>query len=184
MVQHPPAFCPTHGLFAASAFGFEDGAANISIKGISTNCPVCGANSEIIPGRYDAKDDTLNVLLDPSISADALNAIRQLVTRLQAGEVTVEQAKKQLENISPKASRLFDISEWSDQAKATLFASIIGAIAIISAARLSKSSGPTININPVVERVVAPPKTDFLSSSSLRVPLPKPNPLRPKRDTD
>ena len=145
-----------------------------SFIGSVTNCPRCSHESEIIPGVYDATADGLNVLIDPSISLEALGKIRQLVERLQQGKISSLEAKAEAEKISPKAGKLFDIANWSDQAKATLFAAIIGAGAIVLAARMASSPNQTINIQPVIERVIQEEKpslkNDLKSSSAISPP--------------
>ncbi|PBC01232.1 hypothetical protein CK220_27305 [Mesorhizobium sp. WSM3860] len=132
--------------------------------------------SEILPGRYELVGDRLNVLLDGSISQAALTALREIVERLQRNEITPVQAKAQAESIVPKAGRLFDIANWSDTAQATLYASIIGAIAIVAAAKLSSSgSAPPPQI--VIENVIDRQKDVLRDSTSLPyIPVPTPRP--------
>jgi hypothetical protein len=154
--RHPLAFCPRHGLFAATAIAINEGAAATFI-GCGTNCPACGAAAEIIPGLYQPAADRMNLLVDPSISLLALGAIRNLVERLQAGKITEDDAKREAEKIHPGAGKLFDIAHWSDQAKATLYAAIIGAVAVIVAARIASNPSQTAFVNPtVIERVINP----------------------------
>ncbi len=161
-VSHPIAFCTLHGLFPATAIAIAPGA-SVGVLGCIITCPQCGTPSEIIPGTYlahtnQAGVDRINLLIDPSISLPALGAIRKLAERAQAGEISAEQAKREAEKIHPKAGKLFDIANWSDQAKATLYASVIGAVAIIAAARIASPPSQTTVIHPVVaERVVAKP---------------------------
>jgi hypothetical protein len=183
-VHHPPAFCPVHGLFPATQFALGVGVRQTSFIGCLQTCPRCGRPSEIIPGVYDSIPSGLNILIDKSISPEALAVIRKLVQRLEKGEISSEQAKEEAEKLSPKLGKLFDIANWSDQAKATLYAAIIGATAIVGAARMASSPIQTVNVNPVIARVVERTKTDLLSSSALKssgaTPLPKPRPKRPR----
>jgi hypothetical protein len=125
--------------------------------GISTPCPLCGRASEILPGEYEVVGDQLKLLLDPSISADALLKLRTIAERLQRSEISLAEAKENAEAIAPKAGKLFDIGDWSDQAKATLYAAILGAIALVAAARAS-APATVVNVTnrPVIERVVPP----------------------------
>jgi hypothetical protein len=182
-MNYPPAFCPVRGLFPARAIAIGGGAKNISFHNVATNCPVCNRTSEIIPGVYDSTPVGLNVLIDPSISPEALDAIKRLAQQLQKGEISPEQAKREAEKISPKLAKLFDISDWSDQAKATIYAAIIGAVAVVIAAKIASTSRQTVNVNPVViERVIESPKKDLLSSTILRPsqgpPLPRSRPTK------
>jgi hypothetical protein len=81
--------------------------------------------AEIVPGNCQAFSDRINVLIGPSISREALAALRQIAMQAQARQITPGEAKEKVEKIVPGAGRLFDVSNWSDQAKATLYASII-----------------------------------------------------------
>jgi hypothetical protein len=181
-IFHPIAFCIEHGFFPASAVAFGGEAPPITIKGISTNCPICQGPSEIIPGKYEVVSDRLNLLLDPSISPTALAAVKDLAEAVSAGRISAEEAKRAAEKIHPKAGRLFDVANWSDQAKATLYAAIIGAAAVLGAAKIASSPNQTVTINPVIERVIERRKDDLLSSSSMKPienpPLPRPQPKR------
>ena len=143
--------------------------------------------SEIIPGVYIAAQRNLNILVDDSISPEARDAIRQLAERLQQGKISVPQAKAEAEQISPNAGQLFDIANWSDQAKATLYASIIAATAVIAAARIASSPSQTVNVQPVIERIIEGEgsnlKGDLESSSSIvapKIPIPRRKPKRPR----
>ena len=148
------------------------------------NCPKCGNPSEVISGVYDGTITGLNILVDPSISREALIALRNLAEQLQRGEISVSEAKNQAHLISPKATKLFDIENWTDQAKATLYASIIAAIGVVIAARLSSPSCSDMNDNFAIsiETTVNVNVKDDLRSSvsdkpfqSIPVPRPKPN---------
>ena len=160
-----------------------------SFIGSVTNCPnpKCSHKCEIIPGVYDTTADGLNVLIDPSITPEALGEIRRIAERLQQGEISVPQAKAEAEKISPKAGQLFDIANWPPQAKATLYAAIIGATAIIAAARMASSPDPTVIVQPVIERVIQEEKpslkNDLKSSSALvppKMPIPPRKPKPPR----
>src|SRR5262245_53187045 len=138
-VQHPIAFCNIHGVFPATALTLGNGA-GITVVNCRINCPVCGASSEIIPGHYQARADQLNLLIDPSVSPSAVAALRSLAMAASTGKITAEQARAEAEKIHPKAGKLFDVQNWSDQAKATLYAAIIAAGGAITAARIATNS--------------------------------------------
>lgn len=185
--RHPPAFCPTDGVFPAQAIVIAEGATDTRLLNIRTNCPVCGGGAEIIPGIYDATHEGLNLLLDSSISPAALTAIKNLAERAQKGKISPEDANKEAKTISPAAAKLFDITNWSDQAKSTLYAAIIGATALVAAAKMTAPTTQIVNIQPVIERTIDVKQPSFMnqlrSSSSLRSPpvpkrKPKPPPLK------
>lgn len=105
MPHHPAAFCQVHGLFPATAIAIADGVSNFGLVGVSTNCPVCNRASEIIPGIYDAAYGRLNVIVDPSISPEALTALKNIVERLQRDEITSRQAVEEAAQIDPRFGR-------------------------------------------------------------------------------
>jgi hypothetical protein len=181
MVLNPPAFCSQHGLFPVTAIAIDPGVTGTTFTDCGATCPRCGRVSEIIPGVYDATDDRLNILIDSSISPEALSAVRQLAERLQQGTITSVQAKEEAEKILPRLGKLFDVWNWSDQAKATLWAAILGGAAVIQAARIASAPSQTVIVQPTIERTIET-KELLLSSSALsspQVPLPRPRPKRP-----
>jgi hypothetical protein len=173
--QNPTAFCSAHGFFKATAFALAPGA-KLTIRGVATNCPVCDGASEIIPGIYEAHADRINLLVDPSISHEALAALKKVAEDARANKITLDQAKQRAEQIAPGTGRLFDIANWGDQAKATLYASIIGAIAVIAAARMTSNPSQTVIIErPAIGQRYEPhPPRDILPG------LPGGPPLRTK----
>lgn len=154
-VQHPTAFCKSHGFFPATLIGIGPGAGGTFID-CKTSCPACGQMSEVVPGTYHAHADRINLLVDRSISPEALAALRRIAEQAKANQITPEEAKEKAEKIAPGAGRLFDVGNWSDQAKATLYASIIGAIAVIGAAKLAGST-TNVTVAPTTERVIERP---------------------------
>jgi hypothetical protein len=174
---HPPAFCPKHGIFPAAGIAIAPGATRNSFIGCTHSCPKCGHPAEIIPGVYDATQTNLNILVDASISPSALAGLREIVGRLKEGKISVGEARAEAEKISPSVGRLFDIEDWSDQAKATLYAAIIGAVAIAYAAKTTTAPSVTVNVQPTVERIVEVDRGGGRSSSR-PVPLPRPRPKR------
>ena len=180
-VFHPLAFCTTHGVFPATAIALGAGS-QATFSNCAQNCPICNAQSEIISGTYKAGIDRVNLLLDPRISQEALRALAAIASAAKDKSITAEEAKRAAEKIHPSAGKLFDVSNWSDQAKATLYAAIIGAAAILAAARITSSTTPSIVVQPTIERVVPTAKMylrgSSVLSSSRRVPLPKAKPLK------
>jgi len=116
--RSPLAFCTHHGLVPATAFGIGAGAHNIVFKNVSVSCPICGQTSEVIPGVYDFTTERLDVMVDPSISPQALSALKSIAERLQAGRINPEEAANEAAAIDPKFS------------KALLVAAKIGAWAV------------------------------------------------------
>ena len=170
--HHPPAFCTFHGFFPAASFNIGSGTKGLYLQHLAVDCPVCGRSSEILSGVYRSNEDILEILVDSSISPEALTAIKRITERLQRGEITVPEAKAEAEKISPKAGRLFDIADWSDEAKSRLYSAFliaIGAIAVAGITRTALSPRQTVNVHPVIERVIQekkPSAKDWLRSSS------------------
>lgn len=181
--RHPLAFCPVHGVFETKLFPMGPGSF-VHFAGLDTTCPTCNGRSEIISGLYETKADRLNILLDPSISVEALAAVRELALKLQRGKITPAEATKVAEKIHPKAGRLFDLLRKSNEIGATqLAAAIITAAGVIIAARMNSAptQNQTVIVQPtVIERVLS--KDDLLTTSSLsspKIPLPRPRPTIP-----
>src|ERR1700688_682414 len=83
----PLAFCPAHGLFVIT--GMEaTGNAKLSFSHCATNCPTCGSPSEILPGLYEPDGANIRLLLDPGVSAEALESLQKLLRAVVAGEMT------------------------------------------------------------------------------------------------
>lgn len=175
-VQYPIAFCPVHGVFPAKGSIAMAHGASVTIAGVVINCPRCGRESEFIPGRYEATADHLNVLIDPSISVEALKALQALAAAVQTGKMTPAQAKKSAAQIHQRAARLFDVANWSNEAKATLYAGVIVAAATLLAARMAQPQ-TIVNVQPVVERAVQ--RSELMTTTAhTQPPLPH---LRPSR---
>lgn len=176
MRQHhyPIAFCHVHGFFPATVIEITD--SNLAFLNVKVNCPQCGAMCEILPGRYESVAGRLNLLLDESVSPKALAHLKGIVERLQRNEITPAQAKAEAETVAPKAGKLFDIADWSDTAKATLYAAIIGGISLVAAAKMS-SSGAAPAPQVVIERVIERRTETLRDSTSLPyIPVPTPRP--------
>ena len=176
-MHFPMAFCPSHGIFQAVGTVAMENCVGVTITGCETQCPRCGRRAEIVPGEYSTVGPKLNLIVDPSISPEALSALRDIVIRLQKDEITPEEAKASAEKLSPKLGGLFDIANWDGQAKATLYAAIIGATALLASAKISSNEAPTINIQPVVERVIER-RTEMLKYSISSIPVPTPRPKK------
>lgn len=100
--RSPLAFCPVHGLVPATAFAIGAGAHNITFKDVGVSCPICGKPSEVIPGTYDFTTERLGLVVDPSISPQALRALKSIAERLQEGEISPNEAAKEAATIDPK----------------------------------------------------------------------------------
>jgi hypothetical protein len=182
-MHRPLALCAEHGIFETDAFRFANGV-KMSLSGFSTPCPQCNRPSKIVPGFYHGDNEKLSLLLDPSVSRGMLEAFSRLAKDVQAGRITPKAAEREAEKIHPRAAKLFNVASWSDQARATLYASIIGAVALVVAARMSPP--PTINltVQPVIERVVPlpteiprPPTRQGSDTATLEAKSPEPSTL-------
>ena len=179
-----PAFCPVHGLFDSRAISWPANSnVTVNIKGSVINCPVCDRMCEIVPGEYKTDDNRLNILIDQSISLEALAALKNLAIQVRDGKKSPEEAAAEAQTIAPKAARLFDFANWSDDAKAKVVVAIIGAITAIAVARMSEPSQTVVNVtvNPVIESIIETEKRKLkrtTSSQTGRPVLPRPKPKR------
>jgi hypothetical protein len=182
--RSPLAACPVDGLFIASG-AVATGNALVRFAHVSTNCPKCGANSEILPGLYTPDGDNIRLLVDQSISPNALESLKKLVMAVQSGEISPDYAQREAEKVHHGWGKFFNVSQWSDQAKATLFAAIISGTTAIVATRIS--SPPTVVIQqPAITRVVTERNKSLLGSTSMypfvqHGPRPRPEPHHRKR---
>lgn len=149
----------------------------MSFVGTITVCPKCGKDCEVIPGSYDADKTRLNLLIDESVSSAALTAIKSLAEKVQANEITPQQARVEAEKIDKNAGKLFDVADWSDQAKATLYVGIITTVGLIVAAKLNSSPESVTNVYPkettTIEKVIEHGKD---SSALTKYPIPTQRP--------
>ncbi len=143
--QSPMAFCIAHGIFPARKIVMVS-VTEVTLSG-SVKCPQCGRRSELIGGSYSSEADRLNVLLDRSVSPDALRALLDIVELYRRGEITVEEAAHSASLINSLFASLF--SGLADQ-KGAIIGALIGAIGTILATKYA--SAPTI-----VNVTVAPP---------------------------
>jgi hypothetical protein len=172
MTHHPIGYCEVHGFFPVQSVAMGDGV-NMTFHKVGTLCPRCKRDAEIVPGTYETIGDRLNLLLDPSISPEALRALQRLAMDAHKGTVSAEEAEKQAEKIHRGAGKLFNVADWSDSAKATVFSAIITSVSVIAAAAISSLHSPNVTVHPVIERVIPERpamKNDFMGSTNLRPP--------------
>lgn len=186
---HPPGFCPIHGIFPVVSVGIQPGRKNIRLHDLGVDCPWCGQSCEVIPGVYDSSQSVLNILLDESISPEALSAIRGIAERLQRGELTLRNAKVEAERLSPKAARIFDFKDWSGRDTATACLSIIAIVTTLLTTKCNPAPTTVVNIQPVIERVVDVEQTDLKtrlrsSGAIIRLEDIPPPPIKPERLED
>jgi hypothetical protein len=164
----PLAFCPVDRLFVVTAAVASNGGKIIVARPSTINCPTCGASCEMLPGLYASDGDHINFLLDPRVPAEAL---RKIIESIQAGKITPEQAVNEAEKVHAGWGKLFNISRWSANTL-TLSTSLLSAIAIIAAARISSPPAQTVTINtpPAIIQFIAHTKSDLLGSTSITPP--------------
>jgi hypothetical protein len=176
-LHHPPAFCLTHGIFVATTLSLGEGS-TLSAVGAITDCPTCGAISEVLPGRYDVVGGRLNLLLDPSITPEALTALRAIAERLQRNVISRQEAEREAASISSRFTGLF--RGIKQETVATVAAAIITAIGAVIVAR---ESSPNTTINyygppPAAVTDVADPAASYQELPDYGpTPAPKPQPL-------
>lgn len=182
--MYPPAFCPVHGLFPATAFPVRPGVLEANYVGTRQGCPAPGCNriGEVISGIYSAgAKGALNVLLDPSISPEALEALKDLISKVETGEITPEQAQEKAASFEPKFTEFFSKIDWPNQAVG-LF---VGVIAGLIVARMTtQQPADTPSQNPTSIEITIN-KQEFLNTASwpalaTRVTPPSPR-LKPKK---
>ena len=168
--HHPPAFCRRCGLiFPALAIGLQN--TSVTLKGNAMSCPRCGQMAEIIDGTYSAYKDRLDIVLDPSVSQAARDALLTLVKEVQANRLSLSEAKHRAKKINKRFGKLFDLSDWSGEAKATLFGSILMARATLAGAAATLAVpllAPATQVAPTVQVPIAPKARSDRQKYSLR----------------
>jgi hypothetical protein len=180
-VLHLPGFCPQCRRIFPAVPVPTGGRLTIIMQSSRTNCPTCGESAEILDGTYTAVGERLNAFLAPSISDAARAAVVELVKQVQAGEKSVDEARREAKALHPRLGMLFD--HWSADVAATLLL----VAATLAAPRLS----PPPQVDVHVEMLVSPPpevrappspqhrgrpelKKRLLSGTALTTPPPKP----------
>lgn len=161
------AFCPVHGLFASVGLSLAKGAQATFID-CTTRCPNCGGVSEVIPGAYKSDAGKLNVLIDPSVSREALLAIQKVVVRLQKGEINEQEARQEVEAVAPKVAKLFDFSKWSGKDTVNAALAIGTLITALLAAKVHQPNVTINNFYPPAIHETHPKGEKLLSPESLK----------------
>jgi hypothetical protein len=99
----------------------------------------------------------MNLLVDASISREALAALGKLLSRVEAGEISPAEAAVEAKRISPKLGGLFDPSTWSSEVKAAA----IAAVAYLLGQAAGCDDAPVVNVYPPqIERPAPTVKPD------------------------
>jgi hypothetical protein len=178
--MHPLAFCPQHGLFEAKGIRFGLNARRASLLGLTYSCPLCRTASEVIPGEYTMYGDRLNVLADPSISVDALIALRDIVVRLHRGELTAEEAEREATKAAKSFGGLLNFRTWPPEARAIVIAALTTALGTVIAVRSTPPPTTNVYIHSAGQRIVEAPKEPSRKRTRIAKSPPKPRARKPK----
>jgi hypothetical protein len=163
---------------------------SVSLKSIVVKCPKCPPESEpaeLLDGEFSFAESVYNVLTD-GLSAETLAAIHGIFLKLYKREITLEQAKADVDKVSPKATRLFDVGNWGEDAQAQVLSSgIMGVCALLA------GLGGAMIMRPLPAPAVAPPahEVSAVTSADMAIgravkatlrPKPRPKPLSYGRD--
>jgi hypothetical protein len=154
--HHPPGYCksckllfPVIGIVISNSIG-------VSLRGNRTRCLRCGEkNAEILDGTYNAIGDRLEIIFSSGVSPEARTALARLIAAVQGNEIALDDAKRQAEKISPKLGKIFDIENWSGEAKAAFFGSVLLSIATFAGAAATLAAPHFAP--PTIVQVVNPP---------------------------
>lgn len=104
-----PAYCPRcHSIFPFHGIALAPGV-SIGLESNTTNCPVCGFGAaRVADGIYRSTEDAIEVLSGPDSTRAMAEALKLVVERLKAGEISKEQALREAETISPRYAALVD----------------------------------------------------------------------------
>jgi hypothetical protein len=165
--------------------GFDIGGSVTFSHSLAT-CPKCGGDAEIVDGTYEAFGSKLKVFLAPTVSLEARAAILELAIALQEARISVAEAIMEAEKIDHRFGGIFDIADWSDQAKAILLGSILASAATVAVAAATIAA-PYFAPTPTVVVQMAPPSAaaaphlrERLLSGTSQAPLHRAAPQAPK----
>jgi len=104
-----PAYCPRcHSIFPFHGIEIGEGA-TLSLTDNETNCPVCGfGGARVNDGVYRATKNAIELLSGPDITRIMMEALKALLERLAAGEITNDTALEEAAKLSPKYAALLD----------------------------------------------------------------------------
>lgn len=140
-----PAVCDRCGHIFPSGFGLR-GNARLTLSGVGTICPRCGANARMPDGVYEVTSDTLTRL--GTVSPDRLKILLAFARRLQHEHTTVEAVRAEIAASAP------ELQSWADVLPKTrsdlyaflgLLVSILMAVIALAALRNDNSGSVTVN---------------------------------------
>jgi hypothetical protein len=131
----PPARCLQCGAIFPSPILITPGARNVGVLECAMTCPHCGGEAPIVSGIFSLVNNTIQVLATSQLSVEVLTEFFHMMQETVACDLPIQTAKAQAEALSPRLGKLFDVANWSDNARATLYASIIlGAMTLLASA--------------------------------------------------
>ena len=131
---HPIGFCRVHGVFPATALSLWPEPPITPLSKLLVTCPACGRACSLLPMPYQSSDVNLNVLVRPSTTPEALQALIGTLEASIMGKLSPTEAEIRARTLGQSFAGIVDFGNWSSDVKAAL----IVVIASIIAAR----SGP------------------------------------------
>lgn len=147
---HPFGFCPSCGPFWATGFGLGTGS---TVIGCSTDCPDCGKIVEVVSGTYEGDRSHLSLLLDPSVSREAVRALRAIAAAANRGEISPKRAQEMAEQVKPGWGVFFDPRRWSESTRAAALSGLLSATGAILGSMTSSSPDVHVYNTTVVQQV-------------------------------
>ena len=175
-IQHPPAYCrDCHFLFPFGGVAIGVGGTVTVLVEPQLQCPRCNGHAVLLRGTYKAFQDRFDMFIDSNISNEAKLAVLGLIKDIQDNKISLQDAKDAAEKIDKRLSSLFDLSDWSDVARATLFSGIITAFSALTVAAATVF-GPYLAPSPtvIVQSNFPPDFLDKLLSGISQLPFASP----------
>lgn len=103
-----PAFCQQCNI------AFEDNAivvtnSKIDMGGSTTTCPRCGGRAKLVDGSFVEKGKGLEIVAAPPETHAVFEALFGVAEKVKSGEITDNQAVKEVEGINPELAKTFNL---------------------------------------------------------------------------
>jgi hypothetical protein len=177
ITNRPPAYCKDCGILFAAPIDLNN--VRAVFHNSTTNCPQCQRSVPILDGTYNAYAGRFEMILDATISLEARMAVLRIVADVQENKIALPEAKKRAEKVDRRLGRLFDISHWSDEARAQFFGAILIAGATLGAGALNAAAVRYASPAAVVvqaARASPPDLRSGLLSGTVQTPVSLPAP--------
>jgi hypothetical protein len=144
-------------VFPATEYQFSE-SRNVWLGNLQVQCrnPGCSGPAYVLDGTYDFVGGTISILASPSVTIEVLEALGATLVEAYERDESLESLQGRVARFGLGLAKWFSPSKWPPEAKATLIASILGAITAVGVAKCSGEptvSAPTVNVYLIIRDV-------------------------------